>query len=143
MGNTSGKKIEIQKKNILLEHNIEGPINLAVIGECNFTNYDIFCEVIDSFRKSMNNEILKFITGCSFGTDYLSDKYAKDNKIETLVIKPDWKKESKGNTRFIVNKKILKECNFVILFMNKKSKLTNHAYKKAKKYKLPMLIHYV
>lgn len=112
-------------------------MNLAIVGSRYYTDYDIF-------KKYINDWIIKFgtpnkiISGGCRGVDTLAEKYAKENKINLEVIKPNWDLgKIAGPLR---NTKIVNKSTHMIAFPSSNSKGTKDSIKKAKKNNLKLTI---
>lgn len=102
-------------------------MNLGIIGSRTFNNYNLLKESIEKF-----DNISLIISGGAKGADNLAYDCAKEMNIETLIIKPDWKKYNRG-AGLIRNKDIVDKSDFIIAFWDGQSKGTLHAIKYAKK----------
>ena len=104
-------------------------MKLAIIGSRTFNNYSL----LESYLNPHKNNISLVISGAAKGTDSLSEKWANENNIKTLIFPADWNKYGK-RAGYIRNEDIIKNCDNVIAFWDKKSKGTKHALSLCKKY---------
>jgi len=102
-------------------------MRLAIVGSRSFVDYNHMKEVVDNFqtRSFFPETIDKIISGGAQGADSLGVKYARENNIETVIIKPDWKKFGKS-AGFKRNKLIVDACDCLIAFWNGNSKGTQN-----------------
>jgi predicted Rossmann fold nucleotide-binding protein DprA/Smf involved in DNA uptake len=109
-------------------------MKVAVIGSRDFNDYKTLKENIGKIKN-----ISLIISGGAKGADSLAEQYALENSIETLVIKPDWKRFNQG-AGLIRNKQIVDSSDIVIAFWDAKSKGTAHAIEYAKKQNKEIII---
>ena len=107
-------------------------MKVAVVGSRNFNNYELLKETLDKLNISL------IVSGGAKGADSMSEVYAKEHGIETLIFKPDW---SLGrHAGFLRNENIVNNCNVLVAFWDGKSSGTKHsidlAYKKNKVIKI-------
>ena len=94
-------------------------MKIAVVGSRNFTHKVILENELDSIK----NQIELIISGGAVGADTLAENWAKENKIQTLIIKPNWK--TYGRSAGVVrNKQIIESCDYCYAFWDCKSKGT-------------------
>lgn len=105
-------------------------MKLAVVGSRSFNNYDALSKELDYIRTRQN--ITALVSGGAKGADVLAERYAKENNIEVLVIKPDWDKHG-NKAGFIRNVEIWDNSDFGIAFWDGESKGTQHSFDIAKK----------
>ena len=79
------------------------------------------------------------VSGGAKGADSLSERWAKENNIETLIFIPDWNKHGK-KAGFLRNEDIIKSSDAVIAFWNGESRGTLSSINLAKKYEKSCLI---
>jgi predicted Rossmann fold nucleotide-binding protein DprA/Smf involved in DNA uptake len=106
---------------------------VAVVGSRTFTNYELVKETLGKL------EIKKIVSGGAQGADKLGEQYAKENKIETLILLPEWKKYGRA-AGFIRNEDIVKNCDKVVAFWDGISKGTLNSIQIAKKLNKEVII---
>lgn len=94
-------------------------MNVAVIGSRNFTDPLL----LESALNGIKSQIGFVITGGAKGADALAEKWALENNIPTVVIKPDWKTYGKA-AGILRNKQIIEACDCCFAFWDQKSKGT-------------------
>ena len=110
-------------------------MKLAIIGSRTFNDYNKLSEVLEPYK----SRITLVISGAAKGADSLGEKWAIDNKIETLIFPADWNTYGK-RAGFIRNEDIIKNCECVIAFWDNKSKGTAHSLSLCKKLNKPYKI---
>ena len=106
-------------------------MKLAVIGSRGFCDYGLMKSYLDKIHSV---EPLTFIvSGGAKGADSLSEKWAKENNIPTMIFIPDWDKLGKS-AGFIRNKDIISNCDKVLCFWDGISKGTLSSINLSKKY---------
>ena len=108
-------------------------MKLAVVGSRTFNDYDLLKNKLIQINERV--PITLIISGGAHGADKLAEKWAAENKIETLIFLPDWKKYGKS-AGFIRNKDIIQACDAVVAFWDGKSKGTKHMIQLAHKHGL-------
>ncbi|MFW5847609.1 MAG: DUF2493 domain-containing protein [bacterium] len=96
-------------------------IKIAVVGSRTFNNYNFLCEILNKYKEN----IFLIVSGGAKGADSLGEKWANENNIKTLIIRPDWEKHGRA-AGFIRNKDIVDESDIVIAFWNQTSKGTKN-----------------
>ena len=112
-------------------------MRIGIVGSRNFNNYSFFQICLDE----LNLDISTIISGGVIGADTLAERYAKENDIELLVLKPEWNKYGKG-AGFIRNTQIVNESEMIIAFWDGESNGTRDTISKAKKKDIPVKIFY-
>lgn len=113
-------------------------MSIAVSGSRSFKNYKKFKEEfkksLDLLSKKKNFKMKEIVTGGAKGTDQLAEKYAKENHIEVIILKPEWKIHGRyaGIKR---NKDIIDRCNYLVAFWDGNSNGTKSAIDYSKKCK--------
>lgn len=102
-------------------------MKVAVTGSRDFNDYETLKENISNIKN-----ISLIISGGAKGADSLAEQYALENSIDTLIIKPDWKRFNRG-AGLIRNKQIVDSSDMVIAFWDAESKGTAHVIEYAKK----------
>lgn len=110
-------------------------IRLAIIGSRTFNNYSLLKDSLEPYKE----KITLVVSGGAKGADSLGERWAYENKIETLVFLPDWDKHKKA-AGFIRNEDIIKNSDCCIAFWDEKSKGTAHSISLCEKYDKPYKI---
>ena len=110
-------------------------MKLAIIGSRTFNDYNFLNEVLESFKPKLT----LVVSGAAKGADTLGEKWAIQNKIQTLIFPADWEKYGK-RAGFIRNEDIIKNCDCVIAFWDGESKGTKHSISLCEKYNKPYKI---
>lgn len=111
-------------------------MKVAVIGSRGFDDYDLVKETLSDLN------ITLLVSGGARGADSLGERYAKENGIETLIFKPDWKKHgpAAGPLR---NTDIVNNSEMVVAFWDGESRGTQDSMKKAEQQgKKVLVVHY-
>lgn len=109
-------------------------MKIAVIGSRTFYDYELLKKTLDEFT-----DIDTIVSGGAQGADKLGERYAEENKLETLIFIPDWNKYGK-RAGFIRNEDIVKNADKVVAFWDGVSKGTLSSINIAKKYDKEILI---
>ena len=112
-------------------------MKLAVVGSRNFNDYELLKSKLDAIHK--RKPITLIISGGAKGADSLSERWAKENNIETLIFLPDWDKYGK-RAGFLRNEDIIKNSDSVVACWDGESKGTKHSIDLSTKYNKPCLI---
>lgn len=112
-------------------------MKIAVVGSRNFIDYKLLCAVLNE-EFFWGKEIL--ISGGAGGTDSLAEKWATENSIETIIIRPDYNKYPPKLAPLYRNQIIAKECDFMIAFWDGKSRGTKNAIEHAISFRKQVLI---
>lgn len=104
----------------------------AIVGSRHFTDYELFCEVCDTFKCQMQ----RIVSGGARGADTLAERYAKENRIELLVFPAEWHLYGKaaGPKR---NQQIVDEADHMIAFLAPHSKGTRNSITLAQRKGIP------
>lgn len=112
-------------------------MKLVVIGSRGFNNYDL---LFQELKKIEEVEIIGLIvSGGAAGADTLAERYARENNIPVLVIKPEWDLYGKA-AGFIRNEKLWDNATHGIAFWDGQSKGTAHSFQIAKKQNKPLTV---
>ncbi len=103
---------------------MKNKLNIAVIGSRNFKNFELLNSVLNS------ENINCIISGGAEGADTLAELYATNNKINTIIYKPEYSKYGKI-APIIRNSVIVKKADKIIAFWDGSSKGTANAIKTA------------
>jgi len=104
-------------------------LKLAVVGSKSFNNYSIMEQVLTPRLPFV------LVSGGAKGADSLAERFARENDLETIIHFPEWKKYGR-KAGYLRNSFIVRDCDFLVAFWNKKSKGTKMmidlAYKEGK-----------
>ena len=112
-------------------------MKLAVVGSRTFNDYELLKSKLDIIHK--RRKITCIVSGGAKGADSLSERWAKENNIETLIFIPEWEKYGK-KAGYLRNDDIIKNSDAVVAFWDEISKGTSHSINLAKKYDKPCLV---
>jgi hypothetical protein len=115
-------------------------MKIGIIGSRTFNNYELLKEVMGDYLNrdnELNCELV--VSGGANGADSLGERWARENNIQTLIFKPDWKKYGKS-AGFIRNEDIIKNSDFVVAFWDEISKGTKSSIDLAIKHDIPVRI---
>jgi hypothetical protein len=115
-------------------------MKIGIIGSRTFNNYELLKEVMEDYLNrdnELNCELV--VSGGANGADSLGERWARENNIQTLIFKPDWKKYGKS-AGFIRNEDIIKNSDFVVAFWDEISKGTKSSIDLAIKHDIPVRI---
>ena len=101
-------------------------MKIAVVGSRSFDDYNRLKVVLDRLKPST------IISGGAHGADKLSERYASENSLKTIIHKPDWDKHCKA-AGFIRNSDIINDCDMVLACWDKKSRGTRDSIGKGHK----------
>jgi hypothetical protein len=110
-------------------------MRIAIIGSRNFNDYELVVETLAPYK----SKITLIVSGAARGADSLGEKWAIDNKIQTLIFPADWNTHGK-RAGFIRNEDIIKNCDGAIAFWDGESRGTAHSLSLAEKYNKPTKI---
>ena len=99
-------------------------MKLAVVGSRDFNDYGLMKKYLDKIHSV--EPITHIISGGARGADSLSEKWAKENNVETLIFKPDWNKYGK-KAGYLRNVDIITNSDKVLAFWDGTSKGTQHS----------------
>lgn len=77
--------------------------------------------------------ITLIVSGGAKGADSLSERWARENRIELLIFLPEWDKYGK-KAGYLRNEDIIKNSDAVVACWNGESKGTKHSIDLVKKY---------
>lgn len=109
-------------------------MKIAIIGSRTFNDYQFLKETLSEYK-----DIDIIVSGGATGADSLSERYAKENNIQTLIFKPNWDKYGK-RAGYLRNIEIVDNSDLVIAFWDGKSQGTKHSLQYAKKQGVPVKI---
>jgi predicted Rossmann-fold nucleotide-binding protein len=95
-------------------------MRVGVIGSRNFNDYILLKETLDNILSKKGISLI--VSGGAKGADALSELWATQNNIKTLIFKPDW---SIGKSAAAIrNQKIVENSDIIIAFWDGISKGT-------------------
>lgn len=109
-------------------------MKLAVIGSRTFNDYELLKKHLDDIH--IQTPITLIVSGGAKGADTFGEKWANENNIETLIIKPDWNKYGKC-AGFARNKDIVLNSEQVVVFWDNISTGTLHSINVAEVHNIP------
>lgn len=86
-------------------------LKIGVVGSRGFNDYKLLKDTLDKYL----NNVYLIVSGGAEGADSLGEKWANENNIKTLILKPDWKKHGKA-AGFIRNTDIVDQSDMIIAF---------------------------
>lgn len=104
-------------------------ISLAVVGSRTFTNYELLKDTLTKICQDMH--VKQIVSGGAIGADSLARRFAIENHIPILELKPDWKKFGKA-AGMLRNTDIIKQSDIVVAFWDHVSPGTRDSINKAK-----------
>lgn len=109
-------------------------LRLAIVGSRDFSNPRLLAEIMDEYKVDLK----LVISGGADGADKLGAKWARKNRIETLIFKPDHKKYKHAYHHR--NRLIVEAADLVIAFWNGHSTGTAYTVAYAKKLEKPVRV---
>jgi len=106
---------------------MNGQLKIGVIGSRGFNDYKLLKDTLDEYL----NDVFLIVSGGAVGADSLGEKWANENSVKTLIIKPDWNKYGKS-AGFIRNTDIVENSDIIIAFWDSLSRGTEDSIKKAR-----------
>lgn len=100
-------------------------MKLAIVGSRTFDDYDMAESFIDKVIGENHYEVSQIISGGARGADALAERYAALHGIETLILRPDWKRIGRS-AGFRRNEDIIAACDACIAFWDGASKGTRY-----------------
>lgn len=114
-------------------------MSLGVVGSRNFSDYELLEQKLQECNQL--SPIKLIVSGGAKGADQLSERFAKENNIETLIFYPDWDKHGK-RAGPIRNKQIIQHSDKIVAFWDGYSRGTKSSIDLAEKYNKPLEIVY-
>jgi len=96
--------------------------SIGAVGSRGFNDKEILYSIMDELSDMFD---YKVISGGARGADSLGEKYAVENKKETLIHLPDWEKHGKP-AAFIRNKNIVDDSDIILAFWDGESRGTKN-----------------
>ena len=102
------------------------PVTLAVVGSRSFRNYPLLKRELDTLRVDM--KVGCIVSGGAPCADRLAERYARENAIELVVLRPEWRVngEYDADAGFKRNTDIVGRADFVVAFWDGKSSGTRN-----------------
>jgi len=104
---------------------------VAVVGSRTFGDYETLCKVLDEVGVEIGGIDL-IVSGGAKGADSLSERYAEEHDIPTLIFIPDWEKHGRV-AGMIRNSDIIEAATHGVAFWDGHSRGTNDSIKKLTK----------
>lgn len=101
-------------------------MKIAIVGSRTFQDYDLMCEFIEcKLSDEEFNSVEAVVSGGARGADSLAEQYARENGLEMIHFKADWRGlgSKAGPMR---NVEIIRECDICFAFWDGKSSGTRH-----------------
>ena len=114
-------------------------IKIALIGSRGFVDFDLFKEKVKPIFSELSGNIDCIVSGGAKGADSLAEQYAQDNRINTVIYKPEWKKYGRG-AGIVRNRVIIDNSDLVIAFLKNNSKGTKNSIKVATELKKELIV---
>jgi len=114
-------------------------MKLAVVGSRDFNDYDLLKKYLDKIHSV--EPITFIISGGARGADKLSERWAKENNVQTEIYIPDWNTHGR-KAGFLRNVDIIKNCDKCIACWDNVSKGTKHSIDLCKKHNKKIKIIY-
>lgn len=122
---------------------MKGPI-LAIVGARTFKDKQLLDETLKEFILEYGMP-QKVVSGGARGADQMGETWAKQHKVETLILKPKWKDANgKYNPRAGLdrNTDIVHACTHMIAFPSHGGTGTQDSIRKAKELGKVCLVHF-
>lgn len=89
-------------------------MKLAVAGYRGFTDYHLFKQHLVAFIEE-HGEPVEIISGGAKGADAMAERYAKEENLPVVVLKPDWKTQGR-KAAILRNTDIVARCTHLLAF---------------------------
>lgn len=99
-------------------------MKLSVVGSRTFNNYQLLKRKLDEIHQE--TPITLVVSGGAKGADSFSERWARENNIETKIYYPNWKLYGK-KAGFVRNKDIVINSDKMVAFWDNVSKGTLHS----------------
>lgn len=107
-------------------------MKIAIVGGRDFNDYNFLRKEVGKFIHENEISLSSIISGGAKGADTLAEKLATEINVELIIFKPNYEKFGRGAT-IVRNTEIIKNCDVVVAFWDRKSKGTHDSIKKAQK----------
>lgn len=110
-------------------------MRVALVGSRDFTDWEKFQACVNEALAGWGVHDLAtiecVISGGARGADTMAERWAKENGIHAVVLKPDW--QSKGRAAGVMrNTDIVNLCTHLVAFPSRKGSGTQDSVRKAK-----------
>jgi len=106
-------------------------IKLAIVGGRDYTDYENFKKIVKEYCDEIGQLPNFIVSGGAKGVDTMAEQFAKENNIQTIIFKPDWK--TLGRKAGIMrNTDIIEASTHVLALPTSKSIGTYDSINKAK-----------
>ena len=112
---------------------------IIIAGGRDFNNYELLKQRCDFYIGLLRKVDVEIVSGGAEGADKLSERYAKERKVDVKVFPADWAKHNKAAGP-IRNKQMADYGTHLIAFWDGKSRGTEDMIRQANKNKLPVKI---
>ncbi len=106
-------------------------MKLAVAGYRGFTDYHLFKQHLVAFIEE-HGEPVEIISGGAKGADAMAERYAKEENLPIVVLRPEWKTHGR-KAGILRNTDIVARCTHLLAFPSEVGKGTQDTVKKAKR----------
>ena len=110
---------------------MEDLLKIGVVGSRGFNDYKLMCDTLDEYL----DRVFVIVSGGAKGADSLGERWAKDNHVKTLIIRPEWR-DGEGNYNpsagFDRNHDIVDNSDIIIAFWDGLSRGTENTISIAK-----------
>jgi len=100
-------------------------LKIGVVGSRGFNDYKLMCDTLEKYR----DDVFLIVSGGARGADSLGERWAKDNHVKTLIIRPEWH-DSEGNyvpsAGFDRNEDIVDNSDIIVAFWDGLSRGTEN-----------------
>lgn len=114
-------------------------MKVAIVGSRTINDEDLVVKFIEESH-SFDPTYDKIISGGSRGVDSIAEKYAKANKIRTVIFVPNWEKYGE-QAGFIRNSDIISKCEKCIIIWDGSSELTKNDIELCEEMRKPCYIY--
>ena len=111
------------------------PVTLGVVGSRTFRNYPLLKRELDKLRKTL--KVSCIVSGGAQGADKMAERYARENTLELVVLKPEWRVNGVYDPKAGLNRntQIIERADFVVAFWDGKSTGTADSMRKTRRLK--------
>jgi hypothetical protein len=106
-------------------------MKLAIVGYRGFTDYHLFKRHLVEFIEQ-HGEPVEIISGGAKGADAMAERYAKEENLPVVILKPDWKTQGR-KAGILRNTDIVARCTHLLAFPSENGRGTQDTIKKAKR----------